>query len=82
MEFKWQVSAKNAKGDFVNELFVDAEEADIRHNQLYNEVDDRGLWKWGEIRTTNLEYSRIDTVTGWLMDREGMVPNCIAKEVA
>ena len=82
MEFKWQVSAKNAKGDFVDELFVDAEEADIRHNQLYNEVDDRGLWKWGEIRTINLEYNRTDTATGWTGNREGMVPNCIAKEVA
>jgi hypothetical protein len=55
MEFKWQVSAKNAKGDFVNELFVCGKEADVRHKQLYNEVDERGLWKWGEIRTINLE---------------------------
>jgi len=52
---KYQVQANNAKGDFVIELFESAKEADIRHKQLYNEVDDRGLWKWGMIRTTNLE---------------------------
>ena len=55
---KYQVQANNAKGDFVIELFESAKEADIRHKQLYNEVDDRGLWKWGEIRTTNLEALR------------------------
>lgn len=80
MEFKWQVSASNAKGDFVNEVFVDAKEADIRHKQLYNEVDDRGLWKWGSIRTINLEHNREDLITGILgQDREGMVPNCVAE---
>jgi len=57
MEFNWQVSATNAKGDFVNEVFADKTEAHIRHNQLYNEVDDRGLWRWGSIRTTNLAYN-------------------------
>ena len=66
---KYQVQANNAKGDFVIELFESAKEADIRHKQLYNEVDDRGLWKWGMIRTTNLEYSRDDTITGLLWDR-------------
>ena len=80
MEFKWQVSAKNAKGDFTNEVFYTAEEADIRHKQLYNEVDDRGLWKWGEIRTINLETLRDDLITGILgQDREGKVPNCVAE---
>ena len=80
MEFKWQVSATNAKGDFVNEVFVDAIEADIRHKQLYNEVDERGLWKWGSIRTINLETLRDDLITGILgQDREGKVPNCFAK---
>lgn len=80
MEFKWQVSAKNAKGDFVNEVFVDAIEADIRHSQLYNEVDERGLWKWGEIRTINLETLRDDLITGILgQDREGKVPTCFAE---
>jgi len=80
MEFKFQVSAKNAKGDFVNEVFYTAEQADIRHSQLYNEVDDRGLWKWGEIRTINLDYNRDDLITGILgQPREGKVPNCIAK---
>lgn len=80
MEFKYQVSAKNAKGDFVNEVFYTAEQADIRHAQLYNEVDDRGLWKWGEIRTINLEYLRDDTITGILgQPREGKLPNCIAE---
>lgn len=54
MEYRFQVSATNAKGDFVNEIFHTAKEADIRHKQLYNEVDDRGLWKWGTIRTINL----------------------------
>jgi len=80
MEFKYQVQANNAKGDFVIELFESAEEADIRHNQLYNEVDDRGLWKWGTIRTINLGYNREDLITGILgQDREGMVPNCVAE---
>lgn len=80
MEFKWQVQANNAKGDFVIEVFVDAKEADIRHKQLYNEVDDRGLWKWGSIRTINLEHNREDLITGILgQDREGMVPNCVAE---
>ena len=79
MEYKWQVQANNAKGDFVIEVFVDAKEADIRHKQLYNEVDDRGLWKWGSIRTINLEHNREDLITGILgQDREGMVPNCFA----
>ena len=79
MEFKWQVQANNAKGDFVIEVFVDAREADIRHKQLYNEVDDRGLWKWGEIRTINLETDRADLITGILgQPREGKVPNYIA----
>lgn len=80
MEFKWQVQANNSKGDFVIEVFVDAKEADIRHKQLYNEVDDRGLWKWGSIRTINLEHNREDLITGILgQDREGQVPNCFAK---
>lgn len=80
MEFKWQVSATNAKGDFVNEVFVDAKDADIRHKQLYNEVDDRGLWMWSTIRTINLETARDDLITGILgQDREGQVPNCFAK---
>lgn len=80
MEFKWQVSATNAKGDFVNEVFVDGKEADIRHKQLYNEVDDRGLWMWSTIRTINLETLRDDLVTGILgQDREGKVPNCVAE---
>ena len=77
---KYQVQAKNAKGDFVIELFESAKEADIRHKQLYNEVDDRGLWKWGTIRTINLEYNREDLMTGILgQNREGKVPNCIAE---
>ena len=63
MEFNWQVSAHNSKGDFVNEVFVTAREADVRHTQLYTEVDDRGLWKWRSIR----------------QPREGLVPLCIAK---
>lgn len=80
MEYKFQVTATNAKGDFVNEVFYTGEEADIRHKQLYNEVDDRGLWKWGSIRTINLEYSRDDLITGILgQDREGKVPNCVAE---
>lgn len=66
---KYQVQASNRKGDFVIELFESAKEADIRHKQLYNEVDDSGLWKWGMIRTTNLEYNRDDTITGLLWDR-------------
>lgn len=79
MEFNWQVSATNAKGDFVNEVFVDKTEADIRHKQLYNEVDDRGLWRWGSIRTINLAYNREDLITGILgQDREGRIPNCVA----
>ena len=77
---KWQVQANNAKGDFVIELFESAKEADIRHKQLYNELDDRGLWKWGTIRTINLAYNREDLITGILgQDREGKVPNCIAE---
>ena len=77
---KYQVQANNAKGDFVIELFESAKEADIRHKQLYNEVDDRGLWKWGTIRTINLEYNREDLMTGILgQNREGKVPNCIAE---
>lgn len=77
---KYQVQANNAKGDFVIELFESAKEADIRHKQLYNEVDDRGLWKWGTIRTINLGYNREDLITGILgQDREGMVPNCVAE---
>ena len=77
---KWQVQANNAKGDFVIELFECAKEADIRHKQLYNELDDRGLWKWGTIRTINLDYNREDLITGILgQDREGEVPNCVAE---
>ena len=80
MEYKFQVTATNAKGDFVNEVFYTGEEADIRHKQLYNEVDDRGLWKWGSIRTINLEYNRDDLITGILgQPREGKVPNCVAE---
>ena len=80
MEFKYQVQANNAKGDFVIELFESAKEADIRHKQLYNEVDDRGLWKCGTIRTINLEYNREDLITGILgQDRESKVPTCIAE---
>lgn len=80
MEFNWQVSAHNSKGDFVNEVFVTAREADVRHTQLYNEVDDRGLWKWSSIRTINLEHNREDVITGLLgQPREGLVPLCIAK---
>ena len=79
---KYQVQANNAKGDFVIELFECAKEADIRHKQLYNEVDDRGLWKWGTIRTINLEYNREDLMTGILgQDREGKIPNCVAEVV-
>jgi hypothetical protein len=82
MVMKYQVQANNAKGDFVIELFECAKEADIRHKQLYNEVDDRGLWKWGTIRTINLEYNREDLITGILgQDREGKVPNCVAEVV-
>ena len=77
---KYQVQANNAKGDFVIELFESAKEADIRHKQLYNEVDDRCLWKWGTIRTINREYNREDLMTGILgQDREGQVPNCVAE---
>ena len=80
MEYKWMVSATNSKGEFVCEYFVDGEVADIRHNQLYNEVDDRGLWKWGSIRTTNMDTMRADTITGILgQPREGMFSNCIAE---
>jgi hypothetical protein len=75
----YKVLASNAKGDKVVEFFNDAEKADVRHNQLYNEVDDRGLWKWGTIRTINLEYNRDDSITGMFGNREGMVPNCIAE---
>ena len=66
---KYQVQANNAKGDFVIELFESAKEADIRHKQLYHEVDDRGLFKWGMIRTINLEYNRDDTITGLFGNR-------------
>ena len=65
MEYRYQVSASNAKGDFVNEVFHTATEADIRHKQLYYEVDDRGLWMWSTIRTINLEKNRDDVVTGF-----------------
>ena len=65
----FQVSASNAKGDFVLEVFESGEEADIRHNQLYHEIDEKGLYKWGTIRTTNMEYNRDDTVTGLFWDR-------------
>lgn len=80
MAYNWMVTATNAKGDFFEEYFVEAKEADIRHKQLYNEVDDRGLWKWGTIRTINLEYNREDLMTGILgQDREGQIPNCVAE---
>jgi len=80
MEFNWMVTATNAKGDFVEEYFVEAKEADIRHKQLYNEVDDRGLWMWGTIRTINLDYNRDDLITGILgQPREGKVPSCVAE---
>ncbi len=65
MEYRYQVSASNAKGDFVNEVFRTGKEADIRHKQLYHEVDDRGLWMWSTIRTINLEKNRDDMVTGF-----------------
>lgn len=51
---RYQVQASNRKGDFTIEIFNDKKQADIRHKQLYNEVDDRGLWKWSTIRTTLL----------------------------
>jgi hypothetical protein len=80
MKYKWMVTASNAKGDMFEEFFVEAEKADVRHTQLYNEVDDRGLWKWGTIRTINLEYNREDLITGILgQNREGKVPNCVAE---
>lgn len=82
MTYNWMVTATNAKGDSVVEYFVDAKDADIRHKQLYNEVDDRGLWKWGSIRTTNMDTMRADLITGILgQSREGMVPNCVAEVV-
>jgi len=74
------VTATNAKGDMFEEFFVDAKDADIRHKQLYNEVDVDGLWKWGSIRTTNMDTMRADLITGILgQDREGKVPNCIVE---
>ena len=80
MEFKWMVTATNAKGDFFEKKFKEAELADICHKQLYNEVDDRGLWKWGSIRTTNMDTMRADLITGILgQSREGTIPTCIAE---
>ena len=82
MKFNWMVTASNAKGDFYEEFVVEGKDADIRHKQLYNEVDDRGLWKWGSIRTTNMDTMRADLITGILgQSREGKVPNCIAEVV-
>lgn len=80
MTYNWMVTATNAKGDMFEEFFVDAKDADIRHTQLYNEVDVDGLWKWGSIRTTNMETMRADLITGILgQSREGKVPNCVAE---
>jgi len=80
MTYNWMVTATNAKGDMFEEFFVEAKDADIRHKQLYNEVDVDGLWKWGSIRTTNMDTMRADLITGILgQDREGKVPNCIAE---
>lgn len=82
MKFNWMVTASNAKGDFYEEFFVEGKDADVRHKQLYNEVDDRGLWKWGSIRTTNMDTMRADLITGILgQSRESKVPNCIAEVV-
>lgn len=50
----YQVSASNARGDFVLETYTDKKAADVRHIQLWNEVDDSGLLKWGTVRTTTL----------------------------
>lgn len=83
MEYKWMVTATNSKGDMFEEYFVEAEKADIRHTQLYNEVDVDGLWKWGSIRTTNMDTMRADTITGLIgQPREGKVPTAMYEEVA
>lgn len=54
----FQVTATNRMGGHVVEVFESGEEADVRHRQLFNEVNDKGLFKWGTVRTTNLGYAK------------------------
>lgn len=51
----FQVTASNRLGDFTIEVFDCPKQAKIRHKQLWNEVDDRGMMKWGTVRTTDIE---------------------------
>lgn len=54
MKNRYQVEARNRKGDFTIEVFRTAKEADLRHKQLYHELDERGAFTWGTIISTNL----------------------------
>ena len=54
MKNRYQVQARNRNGDFVIEVFHTAKEADLRHKQLYHELDEKGNFMWGTIISTNL----------------------------
>lgn len=56
MKEQWQIMATNAQGEINVEIFTDGKKADVRSKQLYNEVDDKGLYRWGTIRVQNLNY--------------------------
>ena len=48
----WRVEATNAKGARVVEFFTDSKIADVRHKELWNEIDKNGMLLWGTVRTT------------------------------
>jgi len=54
MQFNWVVSATNVKGGFVHEIYEDKTQAHNRHNELYDELDASGFWRWSSIRTTRI----------------------------
>jgi hypothetical protein len=61
MKNRYQVQARNRKGDFTIEVFRTAKEADLRQKQLYHELDKNGGFMWGTIISTNLNETVKDT---------------------
>jgi len=52
------VTASNAKGESVQSVLKTGKEADLLHRMLWNQQDADGLFVWGTVRTTDLEYEK------------------------
>lgn len=72
MKEQWQVMATNAQGEINVEVFAEGKVADVRSKQLYNEVDDKGLYRWGTIRVQNLNYLQTGGVLEDVVRRGGV----------